>query len=182
MRKEIYKIKNPKHIVFGDPLYFEDFKGAELKRLTVDYKPPKSFDAARLVLLEKPNEKYPEYTDRTMTLYLAPRQTIDVYADEKVYASQKIDGKSIGVDTARYYLSIDGRDDIIRTGADGWWGSFEEYYRENGKSRISDAVALTVAIPEEQDFSWMKQMAGYFFEDMQPVTPKKQKKMEGPSR
>ena len=48
MRKEIYKIKNPKHIVFGDPLYFEDFKGAELKRLTVDYKPPKSFDAARL--------------------------------------------------------------------------------------------------------------------------------------
>lgn len=39
MRKEIYKIKNPKHIVFGDPLYFEDFKGAELKRLTVDYKP-----------------------------------------------------------------------------------------------------------------------------------------------
>lgn len=89
MRKEIYKIKNPKHIVFGDPLYFEDFKGAELKRLTVDYKTPKSFDAARLVLLEKPNEKYPEYTDRTMTLYLAPRQAIDVYADEKIYASQK---------------------------------------------------------------------------------------------
>lgn len=62
MRKEIYKIKNPKHIVFGDPLYFEEFKGAELKRLTVDYKTPKSFDAARLVLLEKPNEKSPEYT------------------------------------------------------------------------------------------------------------------------
>ena len=38
MRKEIYKIKSPKHIVFGDPLYFEEFKGAELKRLTVDYK------------------------------------------------------------------------------------------------------------------------------------------------
>ena len=95
---------------------------------------------------------------------------------------QKIDGKSIGVDTARYYLSIDGRDDIIRTGADGWWGSFEEYYRENGKGRISNAVVLTVAIPEEQDFNWMKQMAGYFFEDMQPVTPKKQKKMDGPSR
>ena len=82
MRKEIYKIKNPKHIVFGDPLYFEDFKGAELKRLTVDYKPPKSFDAARLVLLEKPNEKYPEYTDRTMTLYpnssSAPRMVAKV--------------------------------------------------------------------------------------------------------
>ncbi len=68
-----------------------------------------------------------------MTLYLAPRQTIDIYADEKIYAFQKIDGRMIGVDTARYYFSIDGRDDEIKTGADGWWGSFEEYYRENGK-------------------------------------------------
>ena len=84
-----------------------------------------------------------------------------------------------GVDTARYYLSIDGRDDIIRTGADGWWGSFEEYYRENGKGRISNAVVLTVAIPEEQDFNWMKQMAGYFFEGMQPVTPKNDKRKIG---
>lgn len=30
MRKEIYKVKNPKRIVFGDPLYFEEFKGASL--------------------------------------------------------------------------------------------------------------------------------------------------------
>ena len=89
MRKEIYKIKNPKHIVFGDPLYFEDFKGAELKTPHRGLQTAQILRAARLVLLEKPNEKYPEYTDRTMTLYLAPRQTIDVYADEKIYAFQK---------------------------------------------------------------------------------------------
>lgn len=35
MRKEIYKIKCPKHIIFGDPQYFEEFKGTKLKRLTV---------------------------------------------------------------------------------------------------------------------------------------------------
>ena len=52
MRKEIYKIKCPKHIIFGDPQYFEEFKGAELKRLTVDYKPSEYFDTARLVLQE----------------------------------------------------------------------------------------------------------------------------------
>ncbi len=182
MRKEIYKIKSPKHIVFGDPLYFEEFKETELKRLTVDYKTSKHFDAARLVLLEKPNEEYPEYTDRTMTLYLAPSQTIDVYAEEKIYASQKIEEKSIGVDTARYYLSIDGRDDEIKTGGDGWWGSFEEYYRQAGKDRLSDAVVLTIAMPEEYDFKGMKQLAGYFFEDMQLIAPKKQKKKEEPSR
>lgn len=47
MRKEIYKVKSPKRIVFGDPLYFEEYKGDELKRLTVDYKPSEYFDTAR---------------------------------------------------------------------------------------------------------------------------------------
>ena len=113
-----------------------------------------------------------------------PKQTIDIYADEKIYAFQKIDGKSIGVDTARYYLSIDGRDGYNQDRARmAGWGSFEEYYRENGKGpHFQTPLSLTVAIPEEQDFNWMKQMAGYFFEDMQPVTPKKQKKMDEPSR
>ena len=35
MRKEIYKVKCPQHIVFGDPMYFERFRGNELNRLTV---------------------------------------------------------------------------------------------------------------------------------------------------
>lgn len=182
MRKEIYKVKNPKRIVFGDPLYFEEFKGAELKRLTVDYKSPKHFDATRLVLEEEPNEELPKYMNRSITLYLAPHQTIDVYTSGQIYASQKIAEKDIGVDTARYYLNIDGRDDEIQTGGDGWWGRFEEYYRENGKGRISDAAVLTVAIPEEYSFEGMKELAGYFFEDMQPDVPKKQKKKEGPTR
>ena len=50
MRKETYKIKCPKHIVFGDPLYFEEYKGELLKKLVVDYEVPAKFDTARLVL------------------------------------------------------------------------------------------------------------------------------------
>ena len=50
MRKETYKIKCPKHIVFGDPLYFEEYKGERLKKLVVDYEVPAKFDTARLVL------------------------------------------------------------------------------------------------------------------------------------
>lgn len=60
MRKEIYKVKCPKRIVFGDPMYFEEFKGAELKRLTVDYKTSKFFDAARLVLEENQMRNFPD--------------------------------------------------------------------------------------------------------------------------
>lgn len=34
--KEIYKVQTPKRIVFGDPLYFEEFSGARLEQLVVD--------------------------------------------------------------------------------------------------------------------------------------------------
>ena len=182
MKKEIYKVKCPKRVVFGDPMYFEEFKGAVLKRLTVDYKPSKFFDAARLVLQEEPDKEFPEYMDRWMTLYMAPHQTIDVYTGGQIYASQKIAEKRIGVDTARYALSIDGRNDEIHTGGDGWWGRFEEYYRQIGKERLFDAAVLTIAIPEEYDFEGMKELAGYFFEGMERIPPQKQKKQEGPSR
>lgn len=135
MRKEIYKIKCPKHIIFGDPQYFEEFKGAELKRLTVDYKPSEYFDTARLVLQEQPNQEFPDYMERSITLYLAPRQTMETYLKGMIFTSQKVAQKNIGVDTARYYFNVDGRDDEIKTEGDGWWGYFEEYYRQNGKDR-----------------------------------------------
>ena len=93
MRKEIYKVKCPQHIVFGDPMYFERFRGNELNRLTVDYRPSKYFDAARLVLKEEPNHELSEYVNRSITLYAAPRQTIEVYAGEQIYTFQKNIGK-----------------------------------------------------------------------------------------
>lgn len=37
MATEIYRVKCPRHIAVGDPLYFEQFKGEELKIHTVDY-------------------------------------------------------------------------------------------------------------------------------------------------
>lgn len=68
MRKETYKIKCPKHIVFGDPLYFEEYKGERLKKLVVDYEVPAKFDTARLVLEEKPFEKCPDMMHRMKTI------------------------------------------------------------------------------------------------------------------
>ncbi len=120
--------------------------------------------------------------EHSITLYLAPRQTMETYLKGMIFTSQKVAQKDIGVDTARYYFNVDGRDDEIKTEGDGWWGCFEEYYRQNGKDRISDAVILTVAIPEDYDFEGMKQLAGYFFGDMQPDVPQKQKKKDAPDR
>ena len=35
--EKVTKVKCPKHIILGDPLYFEEYTGRELKRLVVDY-------------------------------------------------------------------------------------------------------------------------------------------------
>ena len=34
--KEIYKVQTPKRIVFGDPLYFEEYKGKKLASLVLE--------------------------------------------------------------------------------------------------------------------------------------------------
>ena len=42
---DVYKRQTPKRIVFGDPLYFEEFSGARLEQLVVDVQPPEAFGA-----------------------------------------------------------------------------------------------------------------------------------------
>lgn len=77
MRKKTYSVKCPKRFVFGDPLYFEEFKGEKLEGLVADYQPPKGF-AARVVLEEKTIEEYPDFMERIITLYMAPEKTIQI--------------------------------------------------------------------------------------------------------
>lgn len=182
MRKETYKIKCPKHIVFGDPLYLEEYKGERLKKLVVDYEVPAKFDTARLVLEEKPFEKCPDMMHRTMTIFLAPHDHINVYLSNHKYTVQQEATKVIGVDTARYLFEVDGRYDEIRTMADGAWGITSELYRMNGNRRISDAVIIVVDMPEDKDFQEMRELARYFFEDMEQIVQKKQKKKDGLER
>lgn len=183
MREEEYQVKCPKHIVFGDPLYFEQFKGAKLKKLVVDFKAPKWFDAARLVLQEQENDEFPEMMDRTMTLYLGLNRFIQMHVDGKRFEFEKYQERSLGVDTARYLINVDGRSVQIHTGGDGWWGSLGEIHAHfDGKKPILDAIILSIDVPELCSFKDMKRFAGYLFEDLQPMPLKKQERNENPSR
>ena len=103
--------------------------------------------------------------------------------DEKIYASQKIEQKEIGVDSARYLIDVDGRYEDIRTGGDGYWGDYQELYREiNGKKYV-DAVVISISMPDDMSFESMKRLAEYFFEDMSPDRePKKADKKKGRDR
>ena len=62
-RIEEFEIKYPKQILFGDPMYFEDYKDQpeRLQELVVDYKPQPEFKACVLLEGEK-DLKYPDIT------------------------------------------------------------------------------------------------------------------------
>jgi len=166
LKKEIYSLKCPRRFQFGDSMYFEEFTGKKLKNLVVDCKPPDYF-AAKIVLVEEPMEEYPDEMNRTMTLYLAPKETLDVYVDGCIYKSQKVEEKEIGVDTASYLIVVDGREEKISTGGDGYWGNYIEISHERGTGSILDAMAVTICMPEFEDFESMKHLVNYFFEDVQ---------------
>ena len=97
-----------KHIVFGDPWYFERYSGEELNRLIVDVYPHSQYQA-RVVLEEIPDEENPDFMLRFVSIL-----------QDMVYESQMHTVKKLGVDIARYYLGVDDCDDIIRTGGDGY--------------------------------------------------------------
>lgn len=169
MKKKTYSVKCPKRFVFGDPFYFEKFKGEKLEELVADYQPPKGF-AARVVLEEKTIEEYPDFMERIMTLYMAPEKTIQTYVDGLMYEGQDISVKGIGVDTACYLIDVDGRSDEIKTGGDGYWGECQEFRHGKNGRQFLDAIIVTVVIPEFEDWSGMERLVGYFFEDMKPLS------------
>lgn len=166
--REIYSVKTPKRIIFGDPLYFEQYTGDELDRLIVDVQPPKGF-TARLALDEFPIEGYPDEMVRAFTLYLAPKETIDIYMQDLMYESQICSNKNIGVDTAKYYLQVDERADTISTGADGYWWEYQELSRQHGEHRIFDAIMVSIRMPEDFSLNDIRESARYFFKEMEQI-------------
>ena len=192
LRKETYRVKHPSRITFGDPYYFEQFRGDKLRRLTYDLKVPDWMEA-RLVLREDLMERE-DYGDdnvfarfsedelkrRALVIYLAPPETMQTYLDGQQYESQKSKEKQIGVDTAHYLLRVDGRTETVRTGADGYWGSVETLYRFIDGTTYHDAVIITVEMPEDYDFEAMKALAERCFEGMRAI--EKSEKRRGASR
>ena len=166
--KETYKVKRPDKITWGDPWYMKEFSGERLKSLIVDFEPPKYCDA-RVVLEEQPMEDFPDVMSNTMTIYLAPKQTIETYMKDMMYESQQHMEKAIGVDTAQYYLRVEGQDDTIRTGGDGYWGSYQEMFRMVGDKKMLDAVVVTIAMSEYETMDSMRDYLNYFFKDVEQI-------------
>jgi len=160
--KETYAVNLPKKLVFGDPMYFEQFKGKKLDSLVVDFAPPRHFEA-RVVLQEIPFEKLPDEMDRTITIYLAPAKTMGVYLNNMIFESQDESIKEIGVDSAQYYLKVDNNEETIHTGGDGYWGSYLELSRTFNGRRILDAAIISISMPEDESMDSMRERLNFLF-------------------
>lgn len=168
--KETYKVKVPKHIKVGDPWYFKQYSGSELERLTVDNDIPSHLSEARVTLEAEPCEDMPELTLLDMTLYIAPKQTIDTYLSGMMYPAQEITPKEIGVDTARYTLAIDEKSKTIYTGADGGWGCYSSFKHKNGNNKLFDAIILQVGFSSDfDDMESMRKCLREMFEDVEQI-------------
>ena len=178
MKKEIYVVDCPRHIRFGDPMYFERFEGQKLERLVVDCKVPKNF-VARVVLREQPIEGLPGEMLDTMTLYMAPERTIGTYMDGYCYKGQEVEQKEIGVDTVTYLFEADGRYEEFNTEGDGYWGESREFSRIRDGRSIIDAAVITVCMPETRGFEDMRRLVHYFFQGAQ-LLEKGQNSQMGP--
>ena len=166
--KEIYSVKCPRKIVFGDPWYFERYEGEQLDKLTVNLSPPQRF-SARVVLEETPDEEMPELTFNHLSLYMAPEKHMDVYLQEMIYESQKCTTKQLGVDTARYYLRVDKQDDTIHTGGDGYWGFYQEITHNYKGNTVVDASILSICMPDDDTMDDVRERLNYFFKDVQLI-------------
>lgn len=168
LRQEEFKVDCPRKITVGDPSYFEEFSGERLKRLTASYTPPGFFEA-RVLLTEVEFSDFPGEKVCGMSVYMAPGETIETYAEGMMYEGQEVSTKEIGVDTAKYLLIVDGQSDTIYTGGDGYWGRCEEYSREIENKKYVDAVAIHLSMPEFDSYETVKQRMQYFFTNIRLV-------------
>lgn len=175
MKKERYKANSPKHLVIGDPWYFETKKGEELQRLIVDYRPSENFKAG-IMLSEQ--EAF-GIEQRNITMFFAPDEHLTVYMDDMIYEGQETKSREIPVDTARYYMDVDGRKENIYTACEGYWGQVIDYYHKEKDRIFLDAVIVSMAMPEEIEFEQMRQMMEHLFEGIKPI---KEKQVKQPDR
>ena len=156
--KEVYKVKPPKRVIWGDPKYFEQFSGARLRKRIVDFKVPKSF-AARVVLQKEKHEDA-----GTLLLYLAPKNHLQTYMRGQLSQGQESKIRQIALESKRYCVRIDKNEDSI-CAEDGCWACFEEVLHwENGK-KVLDAAILSIAMPASETMQEMRQRVQYFFQN-----------------
>ena len=162
------RIKMPKKLYIGDPLYFEEYENdaSELKRLTYvnTFRRPDWIGSLKIVEGEETYQfNGKESTLKTIDLhaYFAPNEELlKLYEEDKKYKYQKVSTLQIGVDTAKYIIGFDDQEQTIRTGADGFWGAVYEY-KNKGKL---EGLTFDLGLGDLYSFDEAKKKLEYLFD------------------
>lgn len=168
LTKDYVKVNMPKKLYVGDPLYFEEFENnpAELKRLTYANTFKRPDWVGSITLTEKEyasafEDKDFSYTSIEFFACFAPNEEfLKTYEENQCYKHQKIKQTEIGVDSARYVLGVNDREEVVKTGADGYWGGVFEIKSGNKL----EGLCISLGMGDLYSVEEAKKSLNYLFE------------------
>lgn len=158
MKKEIYRVKRPGYIVFGNS---EDYGKRDHRGSIVDYSPVSCF-SARVVLSENGSDQSPVCS---MSIYFAPEHLLCRIMGEET-PDECVCEMETFPQTKRFLLEIDGEWNEIENNCSNNCYEFKKLFHITKQGKFCDGVILSIRFPGKMDFSAMKQMAKYYFQNM----------------
>ena len=165
MLEEQYKAKCPGHILMADTAFFEADEKQKKKYAVIDLKPPAGFQMG--IVLERITSLNEEITPpHSIQLYFTPEQYLDRCLEYKDVPWQDLQAHYEILDLTNYRILVDGRQETVETGAYKIWGECIEFYSCDGGAEKTEAVYLTVGVPEQKAFQRMRRMIYSLFEEV----------------
>lgn len=167
MREEVYRVKRPGYIVFGNPDYYgkQEYKG-NIK----SYSPANSFDT-RVILYESGPQKK---AMRSMSVCFIHRALNTEIRESKCTLKIRRHTELLP-HGEKILIEIDGKWDEINVDPCEWCGEIQKFFRSTKQKTICEAVILTIRLPRSMDYPAMKKMAEYYFQNMELV-----RRVDGP--
>lgn len=173
MKEEKYKAKCPGHVLIADPAYLEKNGKDKKKHEAIDYRPPSEFQMG--ILLEQfPDPFERDRTRYTMGLYFAPEQSLDACMNHEALRCWGLSQRWAETRSASYMVTVDERQETVKTEADGIWSQYQEFYSHEGNARKTEAALILLVVPDDETFDGMRSLVYSLFEEVRPV-PLKEK-------
>jgi ribosomal 30S subunit maturation factor RimM len=162
MVKKVFDVKVPRHIVMGDSKYFNNYKGGNCTNKIIKRKTTRK-DVAK-VKLEKIVDPRDNEKSIEITLYIAPKENIDVYVQDQYYKKQTIKQKIINIDSNEYLIDIDQKKTILKTDRNGWWGIEYIYRHKQCDKNMLDAIVINMSLPSDMSMKDAEQYVRNLFD------------------
>lgn len=169
MAKKDFMVDLPKKIIFGDPFYFDELKGAKLNNLVTKLSKKDINPNWKCAIRIECSIDENGYEDNRLIIVMSEEKDIPVYINYKHYSNQELKEKRIGVDSASYLIETDISYAEIKTGADGFWGCETKMY----SNEKLDAIRICIFVPDFIEKEKIEENYMYIFKNIVKTNFKK---------